>query len=396
VGRTSLAFAPSRPIATSACKRLQSPPVCFAKKTPDNETPPRQESNEICETVKAAFANLHDKIRDAFKRLTELSLKDYKWRSSVFKSNEADRLMEKSLARMRGEDASYVRPMDAADEKIGPLGRAERLSVSWLSKVIEEEANRAEYILERDGKLVRPIEASGPDEDLGPLATLEKKATDFLNSIRESERERVMTKTLRPKDVEESKRGPLGEAEERAVKTLREFQESERIRYRQSQIRGGDVVRPIDVPGPLGDMEMAVAEVIRAEKQRVKDRERNLGKLVRPKDATIKGPLGEAEIGAVEAFQRLNDEERERLRNIQRLLQERRPMETESDSLLGIMEAVVVGIVRAPQNLMSVVARVQELMQSVTLDESDLQRLNSNSSKKQAKKDDEKKEPPSL
>jgi hypothetical protein len=205
-----------------------------------------------------------------------------------------------------------------------------------------------------------------------------------------------MTKTLRPKDVEESKRGPLGEAEERAVKTLREFQESERIRYRQSQIRGGDVVRPIDVPGPLGDMEMAVAEVIRAEKQRVKDRERNLGKLVRPKDATIKGPLGEAEIGAVEAFQRLNDEERERLRNIQRLLQERRPMETESDSLLGIMEAVVVGIVRAPQNLMSVVARVQELMQSVTLDESDLQRLNSNSSKKQAKKDDEKKEPPSL
>ena len=46
--------------------------------------------------------------------------------------------------------------------------------------------------------------------------------------------------------------------------------------------------------------------------------------------------------------------------------------------------------------LMSVVARVQELMQSVTLDESDLQRLNSNSSKKQAKKDDEKKEPPSL
>jgi hypothetical protein len=143
-------------------------------------------------------------------------------------------------------------------------------------------------------------------------------------------------------------------------------------------------------------MEMAVAEVIRAEKQRVKDRERNLGKLVRPKDATIKGPLGEAEIGAVEAFQRLNDEERERLRNIQRLLQERRPMETESDSLLGIMEAVVVGIVRAPQNLMSVVARVQELMQSVTLDESDLQRLNSNSSKKQAKKDDEKKEPPSL
>ena len=117
--------------------------------------------------------------------------------------------------------------------------------MSWLSKVIEEEANRAEFILEKDGKLVRPIDASDPDDDLGPLATLEKKATDFLDSIRESERERVVTKTLRPKDVEESKRGPLGEAEERAVKTLRDFQESERIRYQQSQIRGGDVVRPI-------------------------------------------------------------------------------------------------------------------------------------------------------
>ena len=116
---------------------------------------------------------------------------------------------------------------------------------------------------------------------------------------------------------------------------------------------------------------------------------------MRPKDATLKGPLGEAEVGAVEAFQRLNDEERERLRNIQRLLQEKRPMENESDSLLGIIEALVVGIVRAPQMLMSVVARVQELMQSTALDESDLQRLDSKSSKR-ATKDDEKKEPPSL
>lgn len=60
-------------------------------------------------------------LRDAFKSITELSLMDYKWRSSLFKETEADRRVEESLARMRGEDPSYVRPMDATDEKIGPL-----------------------------------------------------------------------------------------------------------------------------------------------------------------------------------------------------------------------------------------------------------------------------------
>jgi len=378
VGRQSVAFVPQPARSRTRCIRQDYDIMWNAKKTPNDDNVEQQERetpqqakqrDDICETVKAAFANLHDMIRDAFKSLTELSLKDYQWRSSVFKSNEADRLMEQSLARMRGEDASYLRPMDAADEKIGPLGRAERSTVSWLSKVIEEEGKRAESILKLDGKLVRPIEASDSDDDLGPLAALEKKATDFLESIRQSERERVSTMTLRPKDVEESKRGPLGEAEARAVATLREIQESERIRYKQSQARGGDVVRPIDVPGPLGDMEMAVAQVIRAEKERVKDRERNLGKLVRPKDASLKSALGDAELSAVEAFQRLNEEERERLRNIQRLLREKRPMENERESLLGVVEAVVVGIFRAPQMLLSVIERVQELMQSQNLEE---------------------------
>ena len=62
-----------------------------------------------------------DVLRDFLKSITELSLMDYKWRSSLFKETEADRRIEESLARMRGEDASYVRPMDAKDEKIGPL-----------------------------------------------------------------------------------------------------------------------------------------------------------------------------------------------------------------------------------------------------------------------------------
>jgi hypothetical protein len=54
-------------------------------------------------------------------RLAELSLKDYDWRSSMFKSEEADRKVEESLARMMGDEPAYVRPMDATEEKIGPL-----------------------------------------------------------------------------------------------------------------------------------------------------------------------------------------------------------------------------------------------------------------------------------
>ena len=54
-------------------------------------------------------------------RLAELSLEDYEWRQSIFKTTEADRKVEESLARMMGEEAAYLRPMDAGTEKIGPL-----------------------------------------------------------------------------------------------------------------------------------------------------------------------------------------------------------------------------------------------------------------------------------
>ena len=54
-------------------------------------------------------------------RLAQLSLEDYKWRLSVFKENDADRKVEESLARMMGDDATYIRPMDASEQKIGPL-----------------------------------------------------------------------------------------------------------------------------------------------------------------------------------------------------------------------------------------------------------------------------------
>jgi hypothetical protein len=68
-----------------------------------------------------------DSIRRGLRRLAQLSLEDYTWRMSVFKEKEASRKMEEYLATMMGEDAAYVRPMDASESKIGPLVSASRL-----------------------------------------------------------------------------------------------------------------------------------------------------------------------------------------------------------------------------------------------------------------------------
>ena len=62
-----------------------------------------------------------DSIRQGLRRLAQLSLEDYDWRMSVFKEKEANRRVEEYLAGMLGDDASYVRPMDASETKIGPL-----------------------------------------------------------------------------------------------------------------------------------------------------------------------------------------------------------------------------------------------------------------------------------
>mmetsp|Transcript_25109 Transcript_25109/g.28723 ORF Transcript_25109/g.28723 Transcript_25109/m.28723 type:complete len:470 (+) Transcript_25109:132-1541(+) len=305
---------------------------------------------------------MRDLIKSLFRRLANLSLQDYYWRSDLFKKTQADRQIEESLARMMGEDAAYVRPMDAGN-KIGPLGRAEKTIVEWLSLVIEEEGRRARLISNSEGELVRPMDA----EKGGPLASLENGAVDFLNSIRDSEKERVKTLTLRPKDVEVEKRGPLGNFEARVVNALDEIRSSEKLRMEQSKRRGGEIVRPIDVPGPLGEAERWYLELITAEKQRGKDRDRNDGKLVRPKDASITGPLGIAERQFSDAMNVVKDEETERLKNIQRLLREKRPMENDRDSPLGFTEAFMVGAFRAPQMLFRVIDRVKELLESEKL-----------------------------
>lgn len=235
--------------------------------------------------------------------------------------------------------------------------------------MIEEEARRAKKIVRLGGMMVRPIESASVDGELGPLGMVEQQFVDFLDNIRKSERERSRTNTLRPKDMEESQRGPLGEAELKAVAAVKEILDSEKLRAEQSKMRD-QVVRPIDIPGPLGDFEMAVLEVVNAEKQRAVEKE-EYQRIIRPKDSKVKGPLGELEQQAVEAVKRLTDEEKERLRNIQRFLDEKRPMEQDKTSVLGIVETVAVGIVRAPILLFQIFARVKELLDSERLAEAD-------------------------
>lgn len=256
-------------------------------------------------------------------------------------------------------------------DSIGKKGRAEKTLVKWLSLVIEEEGRRARLISSSNGSLVRPMDV----EVGGPLSNLESSAVSLLDSIRSSERERILTSTLRPKDLEEEKRGPLGNLEAKIVNALEEIKRSESERMQLSRRRGGEIVRPIDVPGPLGELELWYLELITAEKQRVKDRKKNNGGLVRPKDASIQGPMGMAELKFTEAINFIKDEETERLKNVRRLLQQKRPMEADRDSTLGWTEALLVGLFRAPQLLFRVVDRVKELLESEKLEGEDLKTL---------------------
>ena len=70
-----------------------------------------------------------DSIRRGLRRLAQLSLEDYDWRMSLFKEKEADRKVEEYMAGMMGDDAAYVRPMDASEKKIGPLVRITVMSI---------------------------------------------------------------------------------------------------------------------------------------------------------------------------------------------------------------------------------------------------------------------------
>jgi hypothetical protein len=299
--------------------------------------------------------------------LASLSLIDYQWRSSIFKQVEAQRLEEEYMAKIMGLDngPAHIRPMDANDNIRGPLGNAEKLAVTWLTNVIEEEGKRARRITDANGELVRPKDLYFTDEG-GPLSELERRAIQFVSELSDSEVQRVRSGTIRPKDM--SIRSPLGEAEARAVLALENIIESERIRIHQSHTRG-EAVRPIDVPGPLGELERYIGDIIRAERQRVKDRDRNEGNLVRPKDASIKSGLSEVERKAVEDWEMIRKEEEERLYSIQRFFAERRPMEYDKDSPLGKLEAFIVRLLNGPKLLWKVYYRVKELLDSAVITE---------------------------
>jgi len=309
-----------------------------------------------------------DLLRSLIRRLANLSLQDYNWRSDFFKKTEADRQVEESFARMMGEDAAYVRPMDATDDKIGPLGLAERKLVQWLSLVIEEEGRRARMIASSEGDLVRPIDLQ-PSGEGGPLSLLESSAVSFLDDIRTSEEERAKTLTLRPKDLDEKKRGPLGEAEYKAVETIERMRDSEVLRMEQTRRRGGEMVRPIDVPGPLGELEKWYVELFSAELKRAREIVKSDGSLKRPKDITMQGPMGNAEQQVSDALDVIKNEETERLRSIQQVLKKNRPMDKDRDSMMGWIEAFIVGIFKGPQLLLRVFDRVNELLQSSPLED---------------------------
>jgi hypothetical protein len=347
---------------------------------------------DLVVTLQQASNETRDLVRETLRQLAQLSLKDYEWRAGVFLSNQADRLVEESIARMRGDTPTYVRPMDATESALGPLGRWEKTSVEWLSRVFDEEGRRAQQIVNSNGELVRPIQlvqgANLTDVELGPLGYLEKTVVDFLQSIRDSETARVQTQTLRPKDLEEAVRGPLGQLELAAVNALREIRESERLRMQQTAVRGGDVVRPMDVPGPLGEFERQVAEIVRGEQRRANERK---DRIVRPKDASRRGPLGEVELQATQVLDALSKEETTRFRNIQKWLSEKRPMESNRESIWGFLEALVVGILKGPQLLWNVLERVRELLASEPLNATDQQILaEQNNKQKQPQRSDEK------
>jgi hypothetical protein len=303
-------------------------------------------------------------LKQTLRNLAQLSLADYEWRRDAQAAAQADRMLERSVARMRGQDPAYVRPMDAP--VVGPLGRLEQRAAHWFADVVREEGARAAKIVRTNGDLLRPMDNYN-GAPLGPLGILERTVVNFIEKIKASELLRKETGVLRPKDLQADARGPLGDMEEEAVRILTEIKASEELRAEQSRLRGGEIVRPIDVPGPLGDFEMKVAELFRAEQRRAAEREAYNGRIVRPKDAKIKGPLGEAEFQAYETIKQLNAEEMERLRSIRLVLEEKRPMQADSKSPLGILETFFVGLVRAPQMVASVLNRVGELLRSETL-----------------------------
>lgn len=118
-------------------------------------------------------------------------------------------------------------------------------------------------------------------------------------------------------------------------------------------------------------MERWYLELITAERQRGKDREKNDGKLVRPQDASIKGPMGTAERQFSETLKTVKEEESRRLTSLRKVLKENQPIEKNRSSFLGWTEAIILGVFRAPQMIFRTFDRVNELLKSETLEKNE-------------------------
>jgi hypothetical protein len=123
----------------------------------------------------------------------------------------------------------------------------------------------------------------------------------------------------------------------------------------------GTVVRPMDVPGVLGEVERVVSDIHAAERKRSAAKDEFGGEAPRPMEAAVRGPLGEAEARSVGLVEEIVREESKRLDS----LIEARPMEADPDSVPGFAEAFLVGIVRAPVMLVKTIRRVTELFDEV-------------------------------
>jgi len=269
------------------------------------------------------------------------------WRRSLFESS-------------RATDHKSIRPLDSAD-----LGQAESKAVAWLEDVVDAETQRAQKIIAGDGL---PRNATlGPN----PLGEVEDKVRKVLSVISTAETQRVLYAkdnqdgeygVFRPPSAMPAKiMGALGNAERMIKGVFSDIASAETTRANLG--RAGEensLVRPMDVPGALGDAKKFFADIQRAEWKRSAEKMEKQVDVVRPMDASVKGPLGAAEEKVVGALNDIKRKEEARLSYLVNSM----PMESDSMSVAGIVEAVGVGVLRAPYAVGLTIRRVFELLKS--------------------------------
>jgi hypothetical protein len=247
------------------------------------------------------------------------------------------------------DSLGIVRPMEAG----GPLGEMEEMAVNVYQEIKQAESIRSQ---------------------IGRQQILSKKKPSPGNSGEEEEVNYGIF--VPPSMVPSSKMGPLGRMESYLKTTISEIRSAEVIRAKLNVggSAGRRIVRPLDVGGPLGEVERFVSDIQIYEKKRAaegtqggdKGDATSSGKegggkgrgVVRPMDASVKGPLGEVEEKAVGIVNGIVEEERRRMQN----LIENRPMNRDEKGILGVSEKVGVGIFRAPWLGWKTLERVKELL----------------------------------